>query len=174
MVRKHAPDARPAPARPPAPPAGAAGGRGYSPPPCQLFSSTAPRRTLPVSHSAKGGAGGSVGRGGFDAEAALVGQLRRRLLAEQAADAAGGKAPPDAAPPHVRRRAAELLARLRRVAPARLLADAGDAALLLDARGLAELRPHDRPGLLVLRLTAAGAAGRDDDAHTARGGSGRA
>ena len=88
----------------------------------------------------------------------MIAQLRRRLMNLDGGD---GHAPPPV-PPHVRRRAAELLARLRRVAPAVLVLDAGDAdaALMLDGRGLARLRPHDRPGLLLLTLAAAAGRGR--------------
>ena len=85
-----------------------------------------------------------------NADPTLIGQLRRRLAGER-----------DATPAPVRRRAAELLAALRRVAPSPLLvsgADA-DAALLLEARGLAEVRPHRLPRLILLVPTAGGARG---------------
>ena len=51
---------------------------------------------------------------------------------------------------------AELYRPVLDTAPAVLLFDAGDAdaALLLDGRGLATLRPHDRRGLLLLTLAA--------------------
>ncbi len=99
-----------------------------------------------------------TGRDPFDADAAELAQLRRRLLAD-----AG---PPGTSP--TRRRADELLARLRRVGPCPLLIDGrdADAALLLDAAGLAELTPHARRDLLVLRLDAS-------DGATGRGGRGR-
>ena len=88
-----------------------------------------------------------------DPEATLIGQLRRRLLDEHRRGRGPG---PDAAdPPPVRRRAAELLDAVRRVAPSPLVVAGhdADAALLLDARGLAELDARGpRPGLMVLRL----------------------
>ncbi|MEM1012525.1 MAG: hypothetical protein AAGI46_09935 [Planctomycetota bacterium] len=100
----------------------------------------------------------------FDADEALVAQLRRRLLREQAEDLRGNDATgtadrPGALPAPVMRRADELLDRLRRVAPSRLVVAGhdADAALLLDERGVAEVEPHYRAGLLTLRLTTGGA-----------------
>ncbi|MEM7806599.1 MAG: hypothetical protein AAF561_00635 [Planctomycetota bacterium] len=96
----------------------------------------------------------------FDPDEALIAQLRRRLLREQAEDLRGDDATdsadrPRALPAPVRRRADELLDRLRRVAPSRLVVAGhdADAALLLDERGVAEVECHARPNLLLLRAT---------------------
>jgi hypothetical protein len=95
-------------------------------------------------------------RPAFDAEAERIDQLRRRLLAE------AGDAGDAAMPALAHRRAAVLLAKLRRVSPSPLLVAGhdADAALLLDGRGLASVEPNERPGLLVLRLA--------DDANDGR------